>query len=183
MRGGGWKTEVGGRRGWRWAQHGSDQYYLHTKFPREWNEDGEGQDAAGRQDFSGRIGLRFIYSRGSSLRLDGFKRYLQVRYSSNRESLASKQQLFENPSRFKRSFEIERKIERYHIRFKYLMSSRNPFFNFVWNDSFRSQVSAIYLFKVLKKVYFEKGIKQLFSIIDNNSFLDESLYYLLSLGK
>lgn len=45
MRGGGWKTEVGGRRGWRWAQHGSDQYYLHTKFPREWNEDGKGQDA------------------------------------------------------------------------------------------------------------------------------------------
>lgn len=72
MQSGGWKTEVGGRRGWRWAQHGSDQYYLHTKFPRE--------DGPGRRDFSGGD------SNDLSLRLDDYNDFILFAIVDNRVS-------------------------------------------------------------------------------------------------
>ena len=83
MRGGGWKTEVGGRRGWRWAQHGSDQYYLHTKFPREWNEDGKGRDRRGEDRIFRRGSPRFIYSKFAKIFLGGNPSRANSRFLEN----------------------------------------------------------------------------------------------------
>lgn len=109
MRGGGWKTEVGGRRGWRWAQHGSDQYYLHTKFPREWNKDGKGRDRRGEDKIFRRGSPRFIYP----------LRDFQVRQDIlGREPSRANSRFLENPFPFERDAKINVPSRTMSFRFK-----------------------------------------------------------------